>query len=390
LRVLALGWKPVDHDPEQPDGNGSWQDFRWVGLVGLHDPLRDGAAAAIAAAARAGIRPLILTGDQRATAAAIAREVGLRGDVLDGPELDAMAAANGSGAIGDRLEQVAAIARVTPAGKLAVVHALQARGEVVAMVGDGVNDAPALRAADIGIAAGGASTTDLARDVADLVMSQEDLRGILAAVDEGRVARDNLHRATHYLFATNLAQVGLMVGGALFGRAPLTPLQLLWINLLTDSFPALALALERRRGPPGIVSRPRRGALMAASDWGPLGRNAAVLTAISGLGYAVGGRDVAFSATVGMKLGYAVVQGTRESENVPPAGPVLSAVLASAALQVGALLIPALRAPLGLVGAVIPPLLGLTVGMASPILARRLTKSRFEPLRSAQEHGGFP
>jgi len=202
LRVLALGWKR-DDEP-------SW---RYLGLVGLRDPLRDGAGEAIAAAGRAGIRTIMLTGDQRATAEAIARAARIEGDVIEGHELAELLA---DPRADDRLRRIAVIARVEPADKVAVVEALRKHGEVVAMAGDGINDAPALRAADVGIAVG-AGSSDLARQTADVVLEHEDLRSILAAIAEGRAVQDNLRRSIRFQAAGNLGEILLALGASLAG-----------------------------------------------------------------------------------------------------------------------------------------------------------------------------
>jgi P-type Ca2+ transporter type 2C len=258
LRVLALGWRPAPAEAtaEQLSNGELNQGFRFIGLVGLRDPLRPGAADAIRATMKAGIRPLMLTGDQLATAAAIARQLGLTGEVMDGGDLVGALARGEAGARG-RLARVAVLSRVTPADKLAIVQALRAEGEVVAMVGDGVNDAPALKVADVGVAVGNRAT-ELTRHTADVVLEHEDLRSILTAITEARLAQDNLRRAARFLLATNLSEVGLMLGGALLGIEPLRPLQLLWVNLLTDTF---------RAGPGAGSARLPAGRAHRTSRW---------------------------------------------------------------------------------------------------------------------------
>jgi Ca2+-transporting ATPase len=362
LRVLALGWTPAQADAPPAQ-------FRFVGLVAMRDPLRDGAAEALETAARAGIRTIILTGDQRRTTEAIAAQVGLRGAIVDGPELERVLVSDPAG-VTETLQTLAALCRVTPAQKLAVVRALQARGEVVAMVGDGVNDSPALKAADIGIAVGGRAS-DLARQTADLVMENEDLRSILMAVGEGRLAAGNLRRTIRFLFATNLSEVLLMVAGWLFGRPLLTPFQLLWINLLTDSLPALALALERGDAA-ALLGRPAADEMLSMRRaWSDIALDAAGIAATAGTVFAAAGSDSAFATLVGAQLGYALVR--RRSERAEADRPSLyAAVGASAALQLGALTVPPLRALLGLGGPVLGPALGLLAGLCLPTVVNRL------------------
>ncbi len=222
LRVLACGWRRPAH-PAAPDGR-----FVFLGLIGLHDPPRPGVREAIAALRRAGIRTYMLTGDQERTAQAIAADLGI--------------------------DEAAVYSRVTPEAKVSVVRELQARGQIVAMTGDGVNDGPALKAADVGIAMGQRGT-DIARAVADVVLARDDLPSIAAAVTEGRRLHDNVRRAIDYLVATNMSEVLVMILGGLAREGPLSPLQLLWLNMLTDVVPALALTTEP--ADPHVAERPR-------------------------------------------------------------------------------------------------------------------------------------
>lgn len=290
LRVLAVGWRLAD------------APWRLIGLVALRDPLRDGSADAVHAAARAGIRTVILTGDQRATAAAVAREVGLAGAVITDDDLAGVLAAPDAAR---RLRGIAAVARVSPADKVAVVRALRAAGEIVAMAGDGINDAPALRAADVGIAVG-ARSTDLARQTADVVLEDADLRSILTSIAEGRIVQDNLRRAIRFQIAGNLGELLLVVGASLAGRRLISPLGLLWINLLTDTLPGLALALEP--GDPNVLDRPPAptgDGILARSDWRGMVRDGSVIAGASGLAAIAGGPLSAFAVVGASQFGYA-------------------------------------------------------------------------------------
>ena len=186
--MLAVAWQPMVGRGRRRAAGG----YRLAGLLALGNPLRGTAADTIHKAKRAGIRTVILTGDQSDTAAAIARQLGLDGEVLEGAEVARLLAEDGP-MLRERLGRVAVFSRVTPSDKLAIVRALRAAGEVVAMVGDGVNDAPALKAADVGVAVSRGST-DLARQTADVVLDSEDLAPLLHAVAEGRILRDNLRR----------------------------------------------------------------------------------------------------------------------------------------------------------------------------------------------------
>jgi Ca2+-transporting ATPase len=244
-RVIAFGVQEGDgagseHPPEE--------GFSFLGLVGLRDPVRAEAGAAVAAASSAGIRIVMVTGDHAGTAAAVSREVGLLvadGRVVEGRQLDEV----------DPVD-VSVFARVKPEDKLAIVRALQERGDVVAVTGDGVNDAPALRQADIGVAMG-RTGSDVAREAADMVITDDDLGTIVHAVEEGRRLFGNIRRVIDYLVAGNLSEVAVVVGVLLLfptAGATLTPLQILWINLLTDGLPAVALGTGRGPGSPsGLV-----------------------------------------------------------------------------------------------------------------------------------------
>ena len=229
-----------------------------VGLVGFADPPADGVKEAIGRLRAAGLRTVMLTGDQRATAAAIGRELNLFTEgqsIVDGRELDSLS----DGELSSRLLNVAAFSRITPEHKLRLVAAFQARGDIVAMLGDGVNDAPALRKADIGVAMG-IRGTDVAKEAAAIVLQDDRFDTIAAAVEEGRIIFDNIRKFVFYLFSCNVAEVLVLLFAALAGLPmPLMPLQILWLNMVTDTFPALALALE-----PGDANVMERAAARSA------------------------------------------------------------------------------------------------------------------------------
>jgi Ca2+-transporting ATPase len=233
------------------------RELTLLGLVGLFDPLRPEAAEAIALCRRAGIRPILITGDHPLTARAVARQLGLPDeaeDVLTGVEVDRL----DDHALAGRADRVSVYARVAPEQKLRIVMALQARGHVVAMTGDGVNDAPALRRAEIGVAMG-RSGTDAAREAADMVLLDDHFATIVHAVAEGRRIYANARRFVRYIVATNAAEVLTLFAAPLLGfPLPLLPAQILWINLMTDSAPALALAFEPAS--PHVMQRPPRPA----------------------------------------------------------------------------------------------------------------------------------
>lgn len=254
LRVLGLAYK--ESPGEIPEGELAL-GLVFVGLVGMMDPLRDEARAAIARCREAGIRIVMLTGDQEATAAEIGRQLGLDRD-LQGRPLRTLhgRALTGLDAAGWRrvAAEAGVFARVSPEHKLRIVEALQAGGEIVAVTGDGVNDAPALKQADIGVAMG-IQGTEVAKEAADMIVTDDNFASIVTAVEQGRIIYANLLRFIHYLFSCNFAEilvvfVAIMVGWPL----PLAALQVLWLNIVTDVFPALALALEPSS--PGAFQRP--------------------------------------------------------------------------------------------------------------------------------------
>jgi Ca2+-transporting ATPase len=246
LRVLALAFCEGD-DPEQ--------DLTFVGLAGIIDPPVPGVKETIARFRDAGIRTVMITGDQRLTAEAIARDLGLMRDsdiTLDGRELRTMDDAR----LLELAGRVGAFSRVSPEDKLRIVTALQERSEIVAMLGDGVNDAAALKKAAIGVAMG-IRGTDVAREAADVILTDDRFETVGAAVEEGRIIYDNIRKFVFYLFSCNLAEVLVLMLATLAGLPlPLAPLQILWLNLVTDTFPALALALEP--GDPDVMRRPPR------------------------------------------------------------------------------------------------------------------------------------
>jgi Ca2+-transporting ATPase len=250
LRVLALSSGPASGADEP-----SLDALTFVAFVGLADPPAEGVKESIARLRGAGLRTLMLTGDQRPTAAAVGRELGLTTEgssIVDGRELDAMSPQD----LDALLPRAAAFSRITPEHKLRLVEALQARGEIVAMLGDGVNDAPALRRADIGVAMG-LRGTDVAKEAAAIVLRDDRFDTVAAAVEEGRVIFDNIRKFVFYLFSCNVAEVMVLLCAALAGLPlPLLPLQILWLNMVTDTFPALALALEPAEA--DVMRRPPR------------------------------------------------------------------------------------------------------------------------------------
>ncbi len=250
MRVLALARRSY---PSEYRGPYHESELTFVALVGMLDPPREEAKLAVRRCREAGIRPIMITGDHPATAAAIARELAIGdGLVVTGRELDGMS----DEVLEARSDQIYVYARVTAEHKQRIVHALKRRGEVVAMTGDGVNDAPAVSAADIGIAMG-ISGTDVTKAASDMVLTDDNFASIVNAVEEGRGIFDNIQKVVHYLLSCNAGEVLFMFVAALAGwPTPLVPIQLLWINLITDGLPALTLGMERPDAK--IMTRPPR------------------------------------------------------------------------------------------------------------------------------------
>jgi calcium-translocating P-type ATPase len=286
LRVLAIAGRSLPDGPPLPaDRAAAERDLCLLGLVAMADPARPQVAAAIAMAHHAGIRVHVVTGDNGMTAAAIARQVGIGGQnarIVTGPDLDTMSESDLDDLLAQDREVV--FARSSPETKLRITDALRAKGQVVAMTGDGVNDAPALRRADIGIAMG-RSGTDVAREAATMVLTDDDFATIIAAVEGGRRVYDNIRKFILYIFAHAVPEVIPFLVFALSGGAiplPLTVMQILAIDLGTDTLPALALSREPAE--PGLMDRPPRPrgqsvitGRMLARAWGFLGVISAVL-----------------------------------------------------------------------------------------------------------------
>jgi Ca2+-transporting ATPase len=348
LRVLALATSKVEAVGDELVG------LTWVGFVGLSDPPAAGVRETVRAFREAGIRTVMITGDHRLTAETLARELGLlqaTDRALEGGEVERLS--------DTELDRVAAtvgvFGRASPETKLRIIAAFQRRGEIVAMLGDGVNDAAALRKADIGVAMGGRGT-DLAKEAADVILEDDRFPTIGVAIEEGRVILENVRKFVFYLFSCNLAELLVLLGAGLAGYpAALAPLQILWLNLLTDTFPALALAVEP--GEPGIMQRPPadpRAAILPAAALRPTVGYAVLIALVTLAAFAWGLRDgtVAVAGTVAfMTLAFAQIL---HLGNARSAGPVLSPrralgnpfALGAAALAVALQLLAGLVPPL--------------------------------------------
>lgn len=405
LRVLALAMRRW---PEPPtlEVAAVEADLTFLGLVGLLDPPREGAAQAIRTCREAGIVPVMITGDHPLTARAAARRLGILGPgddaVLTGPELEALPLAE----LEARVGHVRVYARVAPEQKLTIVTALQACGEIVAMTGDGVNDAPALRRADIGVAMGVAGT-DVAREASAMVLLDDDFTTIVEAVREGRRIYDNLRKFVKYVMTGNAAEIVTLLLAPLLGLPlPLLPVHLLWINLVTDGLPGLALGREPAE--PDVMRRPPRppGESVFARGLG---------THMVWAGLLMGGlclltqalflpagprrwQTMVFTVLALAQLGHVLaIRSDRESFLARGLGsnrPLVAAVALSVALQVAILYVPALNRvfrtePLGAVE------LAVTVALASVVfVAVEVEKAvrRWRPAarRRTAETGGNP
>ena len=243
LRVLAIGYKEIAEIPENPTSETLENGLTFLGLVGMIDPPRPECKVAVATCRTAGIKPVMITGDHVVTAAAIAKELGIMeegDDAITGVQLDAMTDEE----LDARVEKISVYARVSPENKIRIVKAWQRRGQVVSMTGDGVNDAPALKAADIGCAMG-ITGTDVAKGAADMTLTDDNFATIVEAVREGRGIYANIRRVIEFLLGTNIGEViTVFLSMILWHKTPLLSMQLLWINLVTDSLPAIALGME--------------------------------------------------------------------------------------------------------------------------------------------------
>ena len=279
LRVLALAGRTIPTREFDPAGDlMAWTNqLTLLGLVGLIDPPRSEAREAIATCRNAGIDVKMITGDHRSTAAAIARDLRLDGAVREGREIEGQS----DRALAELVEDTAVFARVSPAHKLAIVNALKSRGHVVAMTGDGVNDAPALKAADIGVAMG-ITGTEVTKEAATLVLADDNFATIVGAVKEGRTIYDNIVKFVRFQLSTNIGAILTVLGAPLLGLpTPFTAIQILWVNIIMDGPPAMTLGVEPAR--PGIMAQPPRAADASILTGRRMGR-----LALYGLTMAVG------------------------------------------------------------------------------------------------------
>ena len=370
LRVLGLAYGYID---ETGNGNNHESDLIWLGLVGMADPIRKGAKALIADFHQAGIDTVMITGDQSPTAYAIAKELELSRD----PQLEILDSTNLNNLTPEALtalsDKVDVFARISPSNKLQIVQALQAAGKVVAMTGDGINDAPALKAAQVGVAMGKGGT-DVAREVADIILEDDRLETMMIAVSRGRTIYNNIRKSVHFLLATNLSEIMVMTTATAVGIGePLNAIQLLWLNLVTDIFPGLSLAMEAPE--PDVLSQPPRNPdepIIKNSDFGRITFESATISVstLAAYGYAMSrygigpqASTVAFMSLTSAQLLHTISSRSEQhsifSKEKLPNNPYLNAAIAgSFAIQLLAIAIPQLRsllkiAPINLLDAAV-------------------------------------
>lgn len=388
LRVLGVAYGYTSDLEGHPP-----KHLVWLGLVGIADPIREGVKEVVALLHQAGIRTIMITGDQSRTAYAIGREL----DLSQGEELTIVDASDvthfeaiANPTWGDRVH---IFARISPAHKLQVVRALQQAGKVVAMTGDGINDAPALKAAAVGIAMG-ETGTDVAREVADVILEEDDLGTMAIAIQQGRTIYSNIRKAVHFLLATNLSEILVMLAGTSLGLGqPLNAMQLLWLNLVTDIFPGLALALETAE--PNVMRQPPRDpqeAILRRADFGRIGVESGVIS-LSALGaycyglqqYGIGTQasTIAFmSLTLGQLLHAMSCRSQFRcvwSARALPANPYLAiALVISIGLQLASAAIPELRQLLHLGAIHLRDAAIIGVSALLPLLVNEATKPKAE------------
>lgn len=386
LRVLGVAYASGDSDEPSDTENG----FTWLGLVGMADPVRDRVKESITVFHRAGLETVMITGDQGPTAYAVGRELGLANgkqlEILDSTDLSSTDPA----VVKALSKQVHVFSRVSPSNKLQIVQALQSSGKVVAMTGDGINDGPALKAADIGIAMGRAGT-DVAREVADVVLEEDDLETLIIAISDGRTIYNNIRKTLHYLLSTNFSEIQVMFIAAAVGLGyPLNAMQLLWINLVSDIFPGLALAMEPAE--PDVMNRPPRDPnepIVKTEDFKRITFEAATMTVASFAAYGYGAMKygagpaagtLAFQSLTTAQILHALScrsekRSMFDTEKSAPNKYLNMAIIGSLGLQLAAQIVPGMRSLLGITPITVSD--GLVIGATSvfPLLINEATKN---------------
>ncbi len=353
LRVIGVAYKKINILPNKIEPKTIEENLSFVGLVGMFDPPRKNVKEAIATCRRAGIKPVMITGDHLITAKAIARDLGIlkiKDIAITGKELDKISQKE----FEKNIMNYSVFARVSPEHKVRIVKAFRAKGNVVAMTGDGVNDAPALKNADIGIAMG-KNGTDVAKNAADMILADDNFVTIVGAIKQGRNIYDNIKKAIHFLISTNIGEIVTIFIGLLIGlESPLLAIQLLWINLITDSLPAIALGLEKPDE--NIMNRKpqdNKKSLFADGLWGKIMVEGSMIGMLTLFAYSLGckignlevGRTMAFISLGMLELIHSF--NIKSEESIFESGIfenkyLVGAFLLGTLLQIGVVIIPPL------------------------------------------------
>ena len=388
LRVLGIAYGYIEEGDNSNNHHES--DLIWLGLVGMADPLRTGAKKLIADFHQAGIDTVMITGDQSPTAYAIAKQLELNRhtqlEILDSNNLNNLTP-EALAALSDKVD---VFARISPSNKLQIVQALQTSGKVVSMTGDGINDAPALKAAQIGVAMG-KEGTDVAREVADIILEDDRLETMMIAVSRGRTIYNNIRKSVHFLLATNLSEIMVMITATAVGIGePLNAIQLLWLNLVTDIFPGLSLAMEAPE--PDVLNQPPRDPnepIIKNTDFGRIVFESAAISISTLAAYGYGifkygispkARALAFMTLTSGQLLHTISSRSEKhsifsKEKLPPNPYLNAAILGSFGIQLLTLTVPQLRGLLKITRLNIVDIAVITSGALLPLLVNEGTKN---------------
>ena len=388
LRVLGIAYGYIEEGDNSNNHHES--DLIWLGLVGMADPLRTGAKKLIADFHQAGIDTVMITGDQSPTAYAIAKQLELNRhtqlEILDSNNLNNLTP-EALAALSDKVD---VFARISPSNKLQIVQALQTSGKVVSMTGDGINDAPALKAAQIGVAMG-KEGTDVAREVADIILEDDRLETMMIAVSRGRTIYNNIRKSVHFLLATNLSEIMVMITATAVGIGePLNAIQLLWLNLVTDIFPGLSLAMEVPE--PDVLNQPPRDPnepIIKNTDFGRIVFESAAISISTLAAYGYGifkygispkARALAFMTLTSGQLLHTISSRSEKhsifsKEKLPPNPYLNTAILGSFGIQLLTLTVPQLRGLLKITPLNIVDIAVITSGALLPLLVNEGTKN---------------